>query len=167
MRVLMGASGLMLIALVLFAISALMDLETRAIPPDAYTYTAMAICSLTSYTHAGLDGMLHALVAQALCYGLTVVAIRYTGMMSGGDIKLAMHFGAVCATPVALMNASIVITLTMLCALTIHAVMLAFQTRSVAYALTGIRSLRVALGPFMLAGVCAAQMLDARIGGAL
>ncbi len=150
------------VGLALFAVSAGQDLESRRVPPDAYLYAATAICVVLAGLTDGPTGALTAFAAQAICYGLCVLAVRYTGIFAGGDIKLAMQFGALCGTFSVLGNAAYLAGIAMAAAVLLTALLQLAQRRTLRTALQRAQTLRLPLGPFLWLGAFGALLLAAR-----
>lgn len=108
----------------------------------------------------GSAGLVSALTTQAICYGLTVLGVRYFGMMSGGDIKLAMQLGAACVTIQTLFGGALVMALAMVLALVATFSTRVLHAQSVAAAAAQTATLRLALGPFMWLGLIGALIVE-------
>lgn len=148
------------LAVALFCVSAGMDLETRRVPPDWYVYgSTLAGIGAAAWPYGGA-GLVSAMSTQAICYGLTVLGVRYFGMVSGGDIKLAMQFGAACVTFQTLSVAALVMALAMALALVASFSSRVLRTQSVTVAAAQTATLRLALGPFMWLGLIGALIVE-------
>jgi len=87
-----------LILFALFTLPALTDFETRYLPPDTYTYSAV-LSSLALQTCVnGIDGLTQALLAETLCFVLATLSVITLRATDPGDIKVMMQFGAACGT---------------------------------------------------------------------
>lgn len=85
-----------LIVFCLFTISAATDFETKYLPPDSFTVGGViAGISLTAWQR-GVLGLRDVLVAQAVCFAVTVFAVALFNLCDSGDIKLAILFGVAC-----------------------------------------------------------------------
>lgn len=96
-------SVIALIALALFSVTAATDFETHRIPPDWFTYGAVVVLSALGFVAGGLPGFRDVIVAQALCFVITVFAVVLARAASSGDIKVLMQYGASCGSLPAVM----------------------------------------------------------------
>ena len=81
----------------LLSVTAATDFEQRRIPWDWFLYGSVLVGLLMAYLYAGLDGLSHAIIAQAVLYAFITFAVVVIGQTRGGDIKIAMQYGSVCA----------------------------------------------------------------------
>ncbi len=81
-------------------------------------------------------------------------------MMSGGDIKLAMQFGAACVTIQTLSGAALVMALAMALALAVSFGSRVLRAHPIASAAAQTATLRLALGPFMWLGLIGALIVE-------
>jgi hypothetical protein len=150
-----------ILAIGLFIVSGLLDADTATIPPDAFVYGATIASIFAAAVDRGSAGLLQALCVQALCFGLTVLMIRYTGALAGGDVKLAMQFGAACGSLSLLYTAALGVALAMAGVLVATVAQHSTSSNSATTALRAARTLRLPLGGFLLFGLLAAHGIHA------
>lgn len=83
-----------LILFALLTLPAITDLETRYLPPDTYTYSAVLVSLATHAYLAGFDGFTAALLAEILCFVVATLSVVMLRATDPGDIKVMMQFGA-------------------------------------------------------------------------
>lgn len=145
-----------LIVFCLFTVSVATDFETKYLPPDSFTIGgAIAGISLEAWQR-GVLGLRDVLVAQAVCFAVTVFAVALFKLCDSGDIKLAILFGVACGNLLiviyGVIGTWIVAWLVVLWIIGLRSL----QTRSIK---TGLRyglTLRPPLGPLLWVGLVAA-----------
>lgn len=95
---LLHPSAIVQVNLALFSVTAATDLESRRIPPDAFTYCAVALACALDWASGGAFGLRDVIVAQALCFAAMVLAVMFFNAADAGDVKVLMHFGAACGS---------------------------------------------------------------------
>lgn len=88
------------ITLVPLAVSSATDLESRRVPPDAFTYGSAVMLLAAALVFGGPEAFRDMAVAQVIAFA-TGIFLATFGVMAGGDVKLLMQWGCACgALPV-------------------------------------------------------------------
>lgn len=78
----------------LLSVSGATDAEHFRLPPSAYLYASVVISLVIAYGADGLPALIDALIAEAVMYATAIFAVVVLGATAGGDIKVAMQYGA-------------------------------------------------------------------------
>lgn len=81
----------------LLSVTAATDVEHRRLPWDWFLYGSVLVALLTSFLSGGLDTLAQAIIAQAVLYAFITFCVVILGQTMGGDIKVGMQYGSVCA----------------------------------------------------------------------
>lgn len=87
-----------LLVIALLTVSASTDFETKLLPPDHFVYGSTVLGVMSAwFTHEPI-GLRDAVIAQAFCFAAVTLGVALFNLCDSGDIKLAMQFGAACAS---------------------------------------------------------------------
>jgi hypothetical protein len=146
----------------LFSVSAATDFETSVLPPDGFVYGAVLISMAVGWMLGGWSGLGHVAIAQAFCFSVIVLAVRYLGACDSGDIKLGMQYGAVCGSLFSVMVGGFyfwLIACLVIAVVAVTRVLWARSRRSESrrsesrLAARGVLALQLPLGPLLWCGV--------------
>ncbi|NJM39254.1 MAG: hypothetical protein HC853_00070 [Anaerolineae bacterium] len=85
------------IPIALLSVTAATDFELRRLPWDWFMYGSVVVGLLVAYLFGGTEDLSQAIIAQAVLYAFITFAVVVIGQTRGGDIKVAMQYGAACA----------------------------------------------------------------------
>jgi len=136
----------------LFSVSAATDFETSVLPPDGFIYGAVLVSMVVGWIQSGWAGFWQVALAQAACFSVIVLAVRYLGACDSGDIKLGMQFGAMCGSLPGTVIGGLVFWLAACLAIAVAAVTFMVQARSLRV-MTRVLALQLPLGPLLWWGV--------------
>lgn len=161
-----SSSLLYFIPFALFTTSAATDLETKYLPPDAFTYGSVVIGLAVCFSTGGWVGLRHGLIAQAACFALWTLGVAFFRLCDAGDIKLAMQFGAVCGS---LPNVGLALMVVWLaaCTVVLIATLLGLRDKPPRQAIQQAATLRPPQGPLLWCGVVALFFLPNLMRGLL
>ena len=87
-----------MLVIALLTVTASTDFETKFLPPDHFVYGSTVLGGMSAcFTH-GPIGLRDAVIAQAFCFAVATLGVALFNLSDSGDIKLAMQFGAACAS---------------------------------------------------------------------
>ena len=136
----------------LFSVSAATDFETSVLPPDGFIYGAVLVSMAVGWIQSGWAGFWQVALAQAACFSVIVLAVRYLGACDSGDIKLGMQFGAMCGSLPGIVIGGLVFWLVACLTIAVAAVTFVVQARSLRV-MTRVLALQLPLGPLLWWGV--------------